>query len=80
MTSKVQLNRSKGTGGQSDLGPTRRRAAAWQDDAAMMRSFHFRDYPAAHLVAAQRGRRVSVCLPARNEGSNRRSHGGDHPP
>jgi glucosyl-3-phosphoglycerate synthase len=35
----------------------------------MMRSFDFRDYPAARLVAAKRGRRVSVCLPARNEGA-----------
>ncbi len=35
----------------------------------MVRAFHFRDYPAARLVAAKRGRRVSVCLPARNEES-----------
>jgi glucosyl-3-phosphoglycerate synthase len=37
--------------------------------AAMMGSFDFRDYPAARLVAAKRGRRISVCLPARNEGA-----------
>ena len=35
----------------------------------MMRSFDFRDFPASRLVAAKRGRRVSVCLPARNEGA-----------
>jgi glucosyl-3-phosphoglycerate synthase len=35
--------------------------------AVMLRSFHFRDFPAARMVSAKRGRRVSVCLPARNE-------------
>ena len=33
----------------------------------MLRSFDYRDFPAARLVAAKRGRRISVCLPARNE-------------
>jgi glucosyl-3-phosphoglycerate synthase len=33
----------------------------------MLRSFDYRDFPAARLVTAKRGRRVSVCLPARNE-------------
>jgi glucosyl-3-phosphoglycerate synthase len=33
----------------------------------MLRSFDHRDYSAAALVGAKRGRRVSVCLPARNE-------------
>lgn len=33
----------------------------------MIRSFHARDFPAAEVLAAKRGRRVSVCLPARDE-------------
>jgi glucosyl-3-phosphoglycerate synthase len=33
----------------------------------MLRSFHHSEFPAARLVEAKRGRRVSVCLPARNE-------------
>ena len=33
----------------------------------MLRSFDYRDYPAERVSAAKRGRRVSVCLPARNE-------------
>jgi glucosyl-3-phosphoglycerate synthase len=33
----------------------------------MRRCFDHRDFPAARLVAAKRGRRVSVCLPARDE-------------
>jgi glucosyl-3-phosphoglycerate synthase len=36
----------------------------------MTRSFDHRDFPAARLVAAKRGRRVSVCLPARNEAAS----------
>ena len=35
----------------------------------MRRSFDYRDFPASRLVAAKRGRRISVCLPARNEGA-----------
>ncbi len=34
---------------------------------AALRSFHHRDFPLASLVAARAGRRVAVCLPARNE-------------
>jgi glucosyl-3-phosphoglycerate synthase len=33
----------------------------------MLRSFDSREFPPARLVAAKRGRRISVCLPARNE-------------
>ncbi len=33
----------------------------------VLRSFHHRDFPLARLVEAKRGRRISVCLPARNE-------------
>jgi glucosyl-3-phosphoglycerate synthase len=33
----------------------------------MLRSFHFQDFPPARVMGAKRGRRVSVCLPARNE-------------
>jgi glucosyl-3-phosphoglycerate synthase len=33
----------------------------------MRRSYDFRDFPASRLLAAKGGRRVSVCLPARNE-------------
>ena len=33
----------------------------------MLRSFHFQDFPPARVIGAKRGRRVSVCLPARNE-------------
>jgi glucosyl-3-phosphoglycerate synthase len=33
----------------------------------MLRSFDYREFPPARLMAAKRGRRVSVCLPARNE-------------
>jgi glucosyl-3-phosphoglycerate synthase len=33
----------------------------------MLRSFHHRDFPPQRLVEAKRGRRVSVCLPARDE-------------
>jgi glucosyl-3-phosphoglycerate synthase len=33
----------------------------------MLRSFDHREFPIARLVAAKRGRRVSVCLPARDE-------------
>ncbi len=33
----------------------------------MIRSFDASDFPAAEVLAAKRGRRVSVCLPARNE-------------
>jgi glucosyl-3-phosphoglycerate synthase len=40
---------------------------AWQDAARMLRSFDHREFSPALLVAAKRGRRVSVCLPARNE-------------
>jgi glucosyl-3-phosphoglycerate synthase len=40
---------------------------AWQDAADMFRSFDHRDFAAGRLVAAKRGRRVSVCLPARDE-------------
>src|SRR5438067_10005968 len=40
---------------------------AWQDAARMLRSFDYREFPAGRLVANKRGRRVSVCLPARNE-------------
>src|SRR3954451_24779685 len=32
-----------------------------------MRSYHHRDFDADRLVAAKRGRRLSVCLPARDE-------------
>jgi glucosyl-3-phosphoglycerate synthase len=33
----------------------------------MLRSFDSRDFPAKRLVDAKHGRRISVCLPARNE-------------
>lgn len=33
----------------------------------MLRSFDYRDFSATRLVAAKRGRHISVCLPARNE-------------
>jgi glucosyl-3-phosphoglycerate synthase len=33
----------------------------------MRRSFHHGDFPAERVLAAKRGRQVSVCLPARNE-------------
>jgi glucosyl-3-phosphoglycerate synthase len=33
----------------------------------VLRSFHHRDFPIARLVEAKRGRRISVCLPARDE-------------
>jgi glucosyl-3-phosphoglycerate synthase len=33
----------------------------------MLRSFDYREFPAGRLMANKRGRRVSVCLPARNE-------------
>jgi glucosyl-3-phosphoglycerate synthase len=33
----------------------------------MRRSFDYRDYPPLRVLGAKRGRRVSVCLPARNE-------------
>jgi glucosyl-3-phosphoglycerate synthase len=33
----------------------------------MLRTFDHRDFPPARLLAAKRGRRVSVCLPARDE-------------
>lgn len=36
---------------------------------AMLRSYHHQDFPVSQLVAAKRGRRVSVCLPARDEAS-----------
>jgi glucosyl-3-phosphoglycerate synthase len=39
----------------------------WQAARAMLRSFHHAEFPASSLVEAKRGRRVSVCLPARNE-------------
>ena len=32
-----------------------------------MRSYHHRAFDADQLVAAKRGRRLSVCLPARDE-------------
>ncbi len=32
-----------------------------------MRRYHYQDFPAARVAAAKRGRRVSVCLPARDE-------------
>jgi glucosyl-3-phosphoglycerate synthase len=35
----------------------------------MLRSFHHRDFPAERVLAAKRGRDVSVCLPARDEAS-----------
>ncbi len=34
----------------------------------MRRNYDFRDFPASRVLAAKRGRKVSVCLPARNEG------------
>jgi glucosyl-3-phosphoglycerate synthase len=34
----------------------------------MRRSYDHRDFPASRILAAKRGRRVSVCLPARDEG------------
>jgi glucosyl-3-phosphoglycerate synthase len=33
----------------------------------MLRCFDYREFPPGRLLAAKRGRRVSVCLPARNE-------------
>ncbi|MDQ6614840.1 MAG: glucosyl-3-phosphoglycerate synthase [Actinomycetota bacterium] len=33
----------------------------------MLRSYHHRDFPLDRLVEAKRDRRISVCLPARNE-------------
>jgi glucosyl-3-phosphoglycerate synthase len=42
---------------------------AWQDAERMLRSYDSRDFPADAVVAAKRGRRVSLCLPARNEES-----------
>jgi glucosyl-3-phosphoglycerate synthase len=41
-------------------------AVPWQA-AAVLRSFHYRDFSAARLLEAKRGRRISVCLPARDE-------------
>jgi glucosyl-3-phosphoglycerate synthase len=38
-----------------------------QDVQRMRRSYHRRDFPAPMVLAAKRARRVSVCLPARNE-------------
>jgi glucosyl-3-phosphoglycerate synthase len=38
-----------------------------QDVQRMRRSYHHREFPAPKVLAAKRGRRVSVCLPARNE-------------
>jgi glucosyl-3-phosphoglycerate synthase len=35
--------------------------------SSTLRSFHHRDFEVAALVAARAGRRVAVCLPARNE-------------
>jgi glucosyl-3-phosphoglycerate synthase len=34
---------------------------------AVLRSFHHGEFPRARLVEAKRGRRISVCLPARDE-------------
>src|SRR6516225_412261 len=33
----------------------------------MLRSFHHEEFPAERLLDAKRGRRVAVCLPARDE-------------
>jgi glucosyl-3-phosphoglycerate synthase len=33
----------------------------------VLRSFHFEDFPVGRLVEVKRGRRISVCLPARDE-------------
>jgi glucosyl-3-phosphoglycerate synthase len=33
----------------------------------MLRSFHHEEFPVTRLVEAKRGRRISVCFPARNE-------------
>jgi len=38
-----------------------------------MRRYHHQDYPATRVAAAKRGRRVSVCLPARDEAATIRS-------
>jgi glucosyl-3-phosphoglycerate synthase len=35
----------------------------------MLRSFHHADFPVDRLIDSKRGRRISVCLPARNEAS-----------
>ena len=43
-----------------DPGPAEARPGA-------LRTFHHRDFDAAALAAARAGRRVAVCLPARNE-------------
>ena len=51
-----------GMGDDQDVGsrPAETRSSA-------LRSFHHRDFEVAALVAARAGRRVAVCLPARNE-------------
>lgn len=46
------------------VGRTGRRLASC---GAMLRSFSSRQFPAAQVLAAKRGRRLSVCLPARDE-------------
>jgi glucosyl-3-phosphoglycerate synthase len=46
--------------------PVRVSLATWQA-ASVIRSFHHRDFPMARLLEAKRGRRISVCLPARDE-------------
>lgn len=42
---------------------------SWQDGGGMLRSYDFRDFPASRVAAAKRDRRISVCLPARDEES-----------
>src|SRR5579875_690701 len=39
---------------------------SWQDER-MRRSYNSADFPASRVQAAKRGRRLSVCIPARNE-------------
>jgi glucosyl-3-phosphoglycerate synthase len=43
------------------------RNAEWQDAGCMLRSFDARDLTPEVVAAAKVGRRVSVCIPARNE-------------
>jgi glucosyl-3-phosphoglycerate synthase len=43
------------------------RTSPWHAAKAMLRSFHHKEFPAERLLDAKRGRRVAVCLPARDE-------------
>jgi len=40
---------------------------AWQDEGGMFRSYKSSQFPAGRVLAGKKGRRISVCLPARDE-------------